>query len=132
MAAPLKAVDGNADLQALMSDLGIRARAAARLLAPAPAEQKNRALAAMAQAIRSQAVAILAANAEDVTEARAASGATAAFIDRLSLTQARVEAMADGIDIVRGIADPVGDVFVCCLLSFVLFFEQVRELFCVF
>jgi glutamate-5-semialdehyde dehydrogenase len=108
MAAPLKALDGNADLQALMSDLGTRARAAARVLALAPAEQKNRALEAMAQAIRSNAAAILAANAEDVAEARAASGATSAFIDRLTLTQARVEAMADGIDIVRGVADPVG------------------------
>jgi len=108
MAAPLKAVDGNADLQALMSDLGTQARAAARVLALAPAEQKNRALAAMAQAIRNNAAAILGANAEDVAEARGASGATAAFIDRLTLTQARVEAMAEGIEIVRGIADPVG------------------------
>jgi glutamate-5-semialdehyde dehydrogenase len=62
----------------------------------------------MARAIRSHAAAILAANAEDVAEARAASGATSAFIDRLTLTQARVEAMADGIEVVRGIADPVG------------------------
>ena len=54
MAAPLKAVDGNADLQALMSDLATRARAAARVLALAPPEQKNRALEAMERAIRSQ------------------------------------------------------------------------------
>ena len=108
MAAPLKAVDGNADLLALMSDLGTHARAAARVLALAPPEQKNRALEAMERAIRSNAAAILAANAEDVAEARASGDATAAFIDRLTLTPARVEAMAAGIDIVRGVADPVG------------------------
>ncbi|MBR0990755.1 glutamate-5-semialdehyde dehydrogenase [Bradyrhizobium japonicum] len=108
MAAPLKAVDGNADLQALMSDLGTRARAAARVLALAPPEQKNRALEAMERAIRQNAPAILAANAEDVAEARASGNATSSFIDRLTLTPARVESMAEGISIVRGIADPVG------------------------
>ena len=108
MAAPLKAVDGNADLQALMTDLATRARAAARVLALAPPEQKNRALEAMERAIRSNAAAILAANAEDVAEARASGNATSSFIDRLTLTPARVEGMADGIGIVRGIADPIG------------------------
>ncbi|SFJ41629.1 glutamate-5-semialdehyde dehydrogenase [Bradyrhizobium sp. Gha] len=108
MAAPLKAVDGNADLQALMSDLATRARAAARVLALAPPEQKNRALEAMEKAIRSNAAAILAANAEDVAEARASGNATSSFIDRLTLTPARVEGMAEGIAVVRGIADPVG------------------------
>ena len=108
MAAPLKAVDGAADLQALMTDLGTRARAAARVLALAPAEQKNRALDAMAKAIRSNAASILAANAEDVAEARASANSTAAFIDRLTLTPARVEGIAEGITVVRGIADPVG------------------------
>jgi glutamate-5-semialdehyde dehydrogenase len=108
MAAPLKAVDGTADLQALMSDLGTRARAAARVLALAPPEQKNRALEAMERAIRGNAAAILAANAEDVAEARASGNATSAFIDRLTLTPARIEGMAEGIGIVRGIADPVG------------------------
>ncbi|MDH2357134.1 glutamate-5-semialdehyde dehydrogenase [Bradyrhizobium sp. SSUT112] len=108
MAAPLKAVDGNADLQALMTDLGTRARAAARVLALAPPEQKNRALEAMERAIRSNATAILAANAEDVAEARTSGNATSSFIDRLTLTPARIEGMAEGIGIVRGIADPVG------------------------
>ena len=108
MAAPLKAVDGSADLQALMSDLGTRARAAARVLALAPPEQKNLALEAMERAIRSHAAAILAANAEDVAEARASGNATSSFIDRLTLTPARIEGMAEGIAIVRSIADPVG------------------------
>jgi glutamate-5-semialdehyde dehydrogenase len=109
MTASLKAIDGSADLPSLMNDLARAARAAARALALAPTEQKNRALAAMEWAIREGAVAILAANAEDVAEVRA-SGATAAFIDRLTLTEARVAAMADGIRIIHDIADPVGSV----------------------
>ncbi|MDE1936908.1 MAG: gamma-glutamyl-phosphate reductase, partial [Bradyrhizobium sp.] len=71
MTAPLKAIDGNADLTELMNALAARARAAARVLALAPAEQKNRALEAIERAIRSHAPAILATNAEDVSEVRA-------------------------------------------------------------
>ena len=109
MTAPLKAIDGNADLPALMTDLATRARAAARVLALASPEQKNSALDAIAHAIRSHAAAILAANAEDVAEVRAG-GATSAFIDRLTLTPARIEAMAEGVTTVRAISDPVGTV----------------------
>src|SRR5258705_7517382 len=109
MTSALKAIDGSADLPALITELVGQARAAARVLALASPEQKNRALEASERAIRAHAAQILAANAEDVAEARAG-GATAAFIDRLTLTQARVDAMADGVAIVRGIADPVGAV----------------------
>jgi glutamate-5-semialdehyde dehydrogenase len=107
MTASLKAVDGNADLPALMNELASAARAATRVLSLAQPEQKNRALAAMERAIRGHAPAILAANAEDVAEARAG-GMAASFIDRLTLTQARIDSMADGIATVREIADPVG------------------------
>src|SRR6202165_6095889 len=103
MTAPLKAIDGNADLPALMTELASRARAAARVLALASPEQKNRALEAMERAIRGHSAAILAANAEDVAEVRAG-GATSAFIDRLTLTQARIDAMGGGGATVRGIA----------------------------
>ena len=88
MSAPLKAIDGNADLPALMTELASRARAAARVLALASPEQKNRALEAIERAIRANAPDILAANAEDVVEARNG-GATSAFIDRLTLTMPR-------------------------------------------
>jgi glutamate-5-semialdehyde dehydrogenase len=107
MSAPLKAIEGNADLPVLMTGLAIHARAAARVLALASPEQKNRALEAMERAIRADAALILAANAEDVAEVRAG-GATSAFIDRLTLTQSRIDAMADGIATVRGIPDPIG------------------------
>jgi len=109
MTTPLLKIDGSGDVAAVMRELGQGARAAARALALASPAQKNQALAAMAKAVRLQAAAILAANAEDVAEARAAT-ASAAFIDRLSLDDSRVKAMADGIDIVRGLPDPVGKV----------------------
>jgi glutamate-5-semialdehyde dehydrogenase len=75
----------------------------------APAAQKNRALAAIAKAIRADTAAILAANAEDRSEARTA-GATAVFLDRLALDRPRVTAMADGIEVIRKLKDPVGSV----------------------
>jgi glutamate-5-semialdehyde dehydrogenase len=107
MTASLKALDSSTDLPALMAGLAAQARAAADVLSLAAPEQKNRALDAMERAIRANAAAILAANAEDVAEVRAG-GATTAFIDRLTLTPARVDAMADGIRTVRDIPDPVG------------------------
>jgi glutamate-5-semialdehyde dehydrogenase len=108
MAAPLKTVEGS-DIGALMQDLGRQARSAARVLALAETTQKDRALAAMAAAIRAQRADILAANAQDLAEAKA-SGATSAFLDRLALDDKRVTGMADGLDVVRSLADPVGRV----------------------
>jgi len=107
MTAPLKSIEGTGDLAAAMAAIGRGARTAARILALAPAAQKDRALTAMAAAVRAQAPAILAANAEDADEARKG-GATGAFIDRLVLNGARIEGMAAGIETVRGLADPVG------------------------
>ena len=107
MTAPLKAIEATADLPDLMTDLAARARAAARVLALATPAQKNRALEAIERAIRANATTILAANAEDVAEVRAG-GASSAFIDRLTLTQGRIDAMADGVATVRAIKDPVG------------------------
>ena len=107
MTATLKSIEGSGDIAAAMGEIGRRARAAAQVLALAPAEQKNRALQLMAAAVRAQVSSILAANADDVSEARAA-GVAGAFLDRLALDQSRVEAIADGIDVVRALKDPVG------------------------
>jgi len=109
MTAPLKTIEGTADLAGLMRQIGRAAKAAARVLALTPADQKDAALAAMAEAIRAQRDHILAANREDVAEAKAA-GTTSAFLDRLALDEKRVAAMADGIEVVRGLKDPVGTV----------------------
>jgi glutamate-5-semialdehyde dehydrogenase len=108
MTAPLKTVEAS-NIAPLMRETGARAKSAARVLALAPTAQKDSALAAMAEAIRARQAQILAANAEDMAEAKAA-GATAAFLDRLALDGRRVAAIADALDVVRALADPVGAV----------------------
>jgi glutamate-5-semialdehyde dehydrogenase len=107
MNAPLTAVANSSTFEVLMREMGREARQAARVLALAPASRKNRALAAMAAAIRRARPTILAANAQDLAEAKSA-GATTAFLDRLMLDTQRIEAMAAGLDAVRKLKDPVG------------------------
>jgi glutamate-5-semialdehyde dehydrogenase len=109
MAAPLKTTGTPDDVAATMRDIGLRAKTAARVLALASTDQKNRALAGMAAAIIAAKPEILAANAEDLTAGKTA-GLTAAALDRLMLNEERIQAMAEGLDVVRGLADPVGKV----------------------
>jgi glutamate-5-semialdehyde dehydrogenase len=109
MNATLKSVEGPGDIAAVMQAIGANARAAAGTLAVTGPTEKERALRAMAQAVRAAAPAILAANGEDVAEAERAR-ATAAFVERLRLDPKRVAAIADGIDTVAVLADPVGAV----------------------
>ncbi len=97
------------DIAATMRTIGADARAAASILATLSAAEKKRAIAAMAHAIRAATAPILAANREDVAEAEKA-GATTAFIDRLRLDEKRIAAMADGVDTVAALPDPVGTV----------------------
>jgi glutamate-5-semialdehyde dehydrogenase len=109
MNAQLKTIDASGDIAAMMRTMGAQARAAARRLALAAPAEKDRALKAMAQAVRRSAPAILAANSEDLADARRA-GATPAFLDRLGLDQKRVDAIAAGLDAIAGLADPVGTI----------------------
>jgi glutamate-5-semialdehyde dehydrogenase len=109
MNAPLKTIDGSGDIAAMMHTMGAQARAAARRLALAAPAEKDRALKAMADAVRDSAAAILAANNEDLAEARNA-GATDAFLDRLGLDDKRVAAIAVGLDAIAAVADPVGTI----------------------
>jgi glutamate-5-semialdehyde dehydrogenase len=109
MTAPLKSIEGTGDIATAMADIGRGARAAARVLALASAAQKDRALAAMAAALRTETSNILTANAEDIAEARAG-GMSAAFLDRLTLDEPRVEAMAAGVEVIGRLQDPVGTV----------------------
>jgi len=95
-------------LNALMTGIGRQARAAAKVLAGASARTKNEALLAAARAIRTNRTVILAANREDVAEAEQKS-LSGAMLDRLVLNEARIEAMAKGLDEVAALADPVGD-----------------------
>jgi len=97
------------DIDSLMAEIGRNARAAARPLAIATADQKNRALEAMAAEILSHREAILAANAIDLANAKE-SGVAASFIDRLTLTAERIEGIAGAIRDIAALKDPVGDV----------------------
>jgi glutamate-5-semialdehyde dehydrogenase len=92
-----------------MLAIGRRAREAAHALALATPEAKTKALRAAAKALREATPQILAANAKDIEAARAA-GRPAAFIDRLLLNEARIAGMANGVDEIAGLADPVGTV----------------------
>jgi glutamate-5-semialdehyde dehydrogenase len=109
MTPPDLAAETPSDIDKTMADIGGRAKAAARVLALTPTEQKDRALSAMAKALRAAKGKILAANADDMTAGTAA-GLTGAALDRLALNDARIEAMAEGVDVVRGLPDPVGKV----------------------
>ena len=93
----------------LMQTIGSAARAAAGLLALAPASQKNDALKAMAAKIRRSAADILAENVRDLENARA-KDLRPSFVDRLTLNPARIEAMAQGLDDIAALPDPVGEV----------------------
>jgi glutamate-5-semialdehyde dehydrogenase len=98
---------GQADVETLMRDIGLRARAAAATLAVASTEEKNRALTAAAAGLRRREREILAANAEDVA-AMSASGSTGALIDRGTLDPARLEAVAGSLEAIAALPDPVG------------------------
>ena len=102
-------VEPEAEVRAGMREIGAKARVAAREVANAPAEKKNRALLAGAGILRERANAILAANELDCADARR-KNLSAALIDRLTLNPARIEAMAGGLEEVAALADPVGHV----------------------
>ncbi|MCZ0735693.1 glutamate-5-semialdehyde dehydrogenase [Phreatobacter sp. AB_2022a] len=108
-----------------MMAIGTAAKAAARRLALASTQQKNAALDAIAEAIRASAGSILEANAEDLADARR-QGMAGSFIDRLTLTPARIAAMAEGVAVVRDLDDPVGTVIAAWDRPNGLHFERVR------
>lgn len=90
-----------------MRQLGQAARAAARLVAKSDADVRNRALLAIAGAIRRDEVMLLGANAEDVEQAKK-KGLQPAMIDRLALTSKTIESMAAGLEQIATLSDPIG------------------------
>ena len=94
-------------LPALMAGIGRQARASGKVLAAASTDAKNKALRAAAAAIRARAGTILAANREDVAAAEQGS-LSDAMLDRLVLNDKRIEAMAQGLDEIAALPDPVG------------------------
>ena len=113
------------NLAAEMRAIGVRARAAATVVREADAATRTTALTAMAARLRAVASDILAANATDVADARAANLAPA-FIDRLALDAGRVEAIARAVDDTAAIPDPVGTVLASWTRPNGLKFERVR------
>ena len=105
----LDAVTASPDIDRLMAEIGRQARAASRPLSFASTDSKNQALNAMADAILARRAHILAENARDLQDVEG-TGMLASSIDRLTLTDARVDAMADGIRTIAALADPVGEV----------------------
>ena len=97
------------ELQNYMQRVGRQARAAASAIARADSRVKNMALLAMAAAIRREASALLAANREDLAAARDA-GLEAAMLERLTLGAKSVAAMADGVEQIAALPDPVGEI----------------------
>jgi glutamate-5-semialdehyde dehydrogenase len=97
------------DIQQYMQTVGRQAREASRAVARADSNAKNAALRAIAAAIRRESAALLAANAEDLTAARAA-GLEPAMLDRLTLSAKGVAAMAEGVEQVAALPDPVGEI----------------------
>lgn len=98
-----------AQIGELMEPLGRAAVTAARVLAQTDAATKNRALQVTATALRAHAAEILAANARDMSSARER-GLSGALLDRLLLDPKRVEGMAQGIEDIIQLADPIGTV----------------------
>ncbi len=92
-----------------MQQLGQAARAASRAMAKADTGIKNRALLAIAAAIRRDKDALLAANQQDLDAARAA-GMDAAMLDRLTLTEKGVATMAEGLGQIASLSDPIGEI----------------------
>lgn len=101
----MNAVDN--DLKALMAAIGQRSRKTTAVLAYASTDAKNLALTSAADALVADMPAILAANAEDVAAAKER-GISNAFLDRLTLTEKRIEGMAQGLRDIAALPDPVG------------------------
>jgi len=97
------------DIAAYMDNLGQRARAAARGIARSSTQARNRALTATAAALRREAAALQRANALDLQAAREA-GHDQAFVDRLALTQRVIDTMAEGLEQIVMLPDPVGEI----------------------
>lgn len=92
-----------------LTELGAKAKNAARVLAVCPTDRKNSALEAIAQALAARLPELLAANALDLAQAREA-GMSQAMLDRLTLDEARIAGMIEGVRQVQALEDPIGQV----------------------
>jgi glutamate-5-semialdehyde dehydrogenase len=96
------------DIKQYMDKLGTEARAASRAMAKASTTTKNLALTTIAAAIRREKAALIAANQADLETARA-NGLEAAMLDRLALTEKSIATMAEGLEQIAALPDPIGE-----------------------
>ncbi|MGI9026920.1 MAG: glutamate-5-semialdehyde dehydrogenase, partial [Burkholderiaceae bacterium] len=97
------------DIQATLQHMGAAARVASRVIAKADTQTKNAALVAIARAIRREAAALKAANAEDLAAAKNA-GLDAVMLDRLALSDTGIAGMAEGLEQIAALPDPIGEI----------------------
>ena len=97
------------DIQHYMTDIGRAARKASRAMAKADTAAKNRALQLIAAAIRRDAALLTAANQKDLDAARA-NGLAAAMVDRLTLSEKAIATMAEGLEQIAALPDPIGEI----------------------
>lgn len=102
-------MDAKLDIKQYMTQLGLAARKASRTLARAQTKQKNQALLAIADAILAQRAQLIAENQKDLDDGRA-KGLDDALLDRLTLNDERIDAMADGVHQIAALPDPVGEI----------------------
>ncbi len=97
------------DIQQTMTEIGRAARKASRAMAKADTAAKNRALQLIAAAIRRDAALLTAANQEDLAAART-NGLAAALVDRLTLSEKAIATMAEGLEQIAALPDPIGEI----------------------
>jgi len=97
------------DIEQYMTDIGQRARKASRAMAKADSAAKNRALTLIAAAIRRDADTLRAANQQDLAAARA-NGLSDAMLDRLTLSDKAIATMAEGLEQIVALPDPIGEI----------------------
>ena len=98
------------DIQAYMTDLGQQARKAARVLAAASTRDKNAALQAIADELDKQRQSLVKENQRDMQAGRE-KGLDAALLDRLELTEPRIDSMIEGLRQIASLSDPIGEIF---------------------
>ncbi len=96
------------DIKDYMQKVGVAARKASRVMAAADANTKNQALSYIAETILRDKAVLLAANKQDVGAAKA-NGLDAAMLDRLTLTEKSINAMAEGLQQIVALPDPIGE-----------------------
>ncbi|MFO0152997.1 MAG: glutamate-5-semialdehyde dehydrogenase [Burkholderiales bacterium] len=101
-------MDSKTDISTLMQSLGQSARAASRAMARASTAQKNAALLHIAEAIRAQRHLLKQANTEDLAAAQAA-GLPEALVERLALSDKAIDTMAEGLEQISNLPDPIGE-----------------------